>query len=235
MKWSENEVEVLKEEYPENGAEIPELDRTDQAIMAKAERIGLYSYEARRNEVSDEKLKQLRDEGLTYQEIADKVNVSKSHVYSRFKSFDKESRLKPSSITQMSDTEKAYVAGIIDGEGCIGLWTSKLERDGWTRERIVPSVVVEMTSEETVSHIAKVIGNKSYNEYPPTNGNKRNYKISVQAQNEVKELLKQIKPFLVEKDKQAEKVINYCEGREAHKPYTEEEFEMVEDLKDMRL
>lgn len=39
--WTEKEISILKEKYPEQGPDIPELDRTRKAIYSKAKDLGL--------------------------------------------------------------------------------------------------------------------------------------------------------------------------------------------------
>jgi len=98
--WSDEELEILRREYPEKGSEIPELkNRSREAIHQKASKMGLETKkdgrskpkgatkeQVRKSKEIDKlvpKMKELKEQGLSFAEVADELGVSSSAVYKR--------------------------------------------------------------------------------------------------------------------------------------------------------
>lgn len=188
-------------------------------------------------DINEEELLKKKRKGMTYQEIADSVGCSKSAVYRRFKDIDVDPRvlLKPSNLNDLSDDEKAYIAGIVDGEGSIGLWKHRQKLKDHDKVSIRPNVRIGMTDEEVIDYIAETVGTGSRtHKHKELENFDKQHIFALQSQNEVRDFLEQVKPYLRAKSDQAELLIEYCENRNPHEPYTEEELNMVDELKEMK-
>lgn len=106
----------------------------------------------------------------------------------------------------MVDTDIAYAAGFFDGEGCITIGTN-----GSVEARIVN------TNRAVLEKLESVFGGSITNRSQKTN--KRQYAYSFYGDNAI-EFLTTIKPFLIEKLKQADTVLEYFALRNELKPIT---------------
>ena len=115
----------------------------------------------------------------------------------------------------LSETEKAYIAGIIDGEGSILL--AKKERG------FVPVVIVTNTSEILIDFLEKKIGGRIRTKAQGM-GSKPIWRLVVANRPSVYPLLKLLLPYLVVKRERAGLIIQWCEKRHtSRQPLTEEE------------
>jgi hypothetical protein len=98
----------------------------------------------------------------------------------------------------MTETDKAYLAGIIDGEGCITILKRKPKAEGRSYAYTL-SVIVCMTSEVVVDWLLERYpkGYKSIQERPNIM-HKTQYRFGVDSLNAI-ELLQDILPYVVEK------------------------------------
>jgi len=97
--WSEEEEKILVDMYPEKGADVP-LDRPRKAIHQKASEMGIecekdttknLTREVAKRQVEKSreidrlipKMKELKEQGLSFREVADELGVSISAVYRR--------------------------------------------------------------------------------------------------------------------------------------------------------
>lgn len=121
-------------------------------------------------------------------------------------------------MRQFLETEKAYLAGIIDGEGTITFAVSRPH----ARSRYVhaqPTVAIINTNSLLIEHLVTLLGiGKTY--VMPKYGfmKKPAWRIQIHKRREVLDLLVQILPFLIVKRPQAEKVIEFCTSRLAKTP-----------------
>lgn len=109
----------------------------------------------------------------------------------------------------LTDLEIGYLAGLIDGEGSIGLTYDK------TRNRLTPCLAIYNTNQKIVEHCKEILKGgiiKSYQIKPsrliPT-PKKRIFQIKFQSRWAILELLKLISPYLAGKKEQAELMIEY--------------------------
>lgn len=187
-------------------------------------------------DIDKEDLIELRNKGLTYEEIAEELEVSDSTVYRRFRDMDIGSRhtVKSSNIREMSELDRAYIAGIVDGEGSIGLYEQTQKRKDYEKTSLRPTVQIAMTDKETVGYVGRTAGSgsKSY-KYTKSDNWKEQEKFAIQAQNDIIDFLEQIRPYLITKKDQAELMLEYCRNRDPHKPYSEREYEIKEKLSEL--
>lgn len=108
----------------------------------------------------------------------------------------------------MNETDKAYIAGLFDGEGCISIRENKGKK-GYVNPVIVMDCIISMTDFETVEWVHKVSGLGSLYIRDRT---KENYKDQLRwaaSSNQAAEFLKLILPYLHNKKEQAEIAIEF--------------------------
>lgn len=115
-------------------------------------------------------------------------------------------------IRTLKDTEAAYLAGIIDGEGTVGLYQG-FRKSG--RPYKIVLVSVSNTDETLMAWLVSIGGgfvarDKSKSRKPHW---KPSFTWAVQAHVDVLGLLKQTLPYLVIKKSRAEMIIDYLEGK----------------------
>jgi hypothetical protein len=103
----------------------------------------------------------------------------------------------------MNSNQLAYIAGIIDGEGCITILKSKKKH--CVSYGYSPSVFVVMTSEPVITWLAETIGSGFITTSRPRPDNRRNYRYNLTGSKAI-QLVKDIYPYLVEKKAQAETI-----------------------------
>lgn len=124
------------------------------------------------------------------------------------------------------DTDDAYLAGLIDGEGTISL-----------RRRKRGDIIAELSLVNTSPIILDTFGvSKLYirkRRFTP-NG-KEVIEVVVQRLNDILSILKRVYPFLRLKKRQAELMIEFCESRlsRGRVKYSERELEIQRELHDL--
>ena len=131
----------------------------------------------------------------------------------------------------------AYLAGIIDGEGCIAIYGyhgNWIMSHGKRHRGFRLDVKVGMGEPEAVQLLMKTFGGSIYVRKITPNGNKPSYSWTVSAKLAIA-CLRQLIPFLRVKKAQAEIALEFWDVREAmgHKygwnPYSESEFAKLVD------
>ena len=114
----------------------------------------------------------------------------------------------------LTETEKAYIAGIIDGEGCIMIL--KIARGKNVSHYL--KIFVKMTHRQTIEWLHGKIGGKFYT-YHHNNG--KNWKDCFECNiptRTVVDLLKLIYPYLITKKKQAALALEFGKIHEWYRP-----------------
>ena len=126
----------------------------------------------------------------------------------------------------ISAFELGWFCGIIDGEGCIGLWS----RGGKRSSEYKPGVRMSNTSKDIIDAYCSVLdrlGVGYHVTYYDRGGNRKEYwNVSVEGFKRLSKLLPYIKDALVCKRKQATLVWEWCESRTSKQfkmSYTERE------------
>lgn len=115
--------------------------------------------------------------------------------------------LKVEAIRELKIEEKAYLAGIIDGEGCITI--SKATSGKYVSFR--PLVEITNTNFEALKQIGQILGVKcTFFELKGKNGRKDYHRVVLYKTKQILSLLSQIIPYLLIKKRQAELVANFC-------------------------
>jgi hypothetical protein len=104
----------------------------------------------------------------------------------------------------MKDTEAAWLAGLIDGDGC---FTATKRTKGGVEYRS-PVMLIDMTHEATIRYIAELFGATYYPTSQP--GRKQAYRVQLMGNN-LRSLLAHCMPFFVTKKVQAEIVAEWMD------------------------
>lgn len=104
----------------------------------------------------------------------------------------------------MNETDRAYIAGLIDGEGSISISGSYVPRLG--RKHICLGVKISMQSEEAIAFFAQKVGVNKYKSMISTGAYQ-----CVLWQKKAKDLLVEIMPYLITKRDRAQFAIWFYE------------------------
>ena len=118
--------------------------------------------------------------------------------------------------------EKAYLAGLIDGEGCITILKSskknKRKDKVWVSYR--PVIVISNTSLRLLEHAQDIIGlGEIYDRVHYDPNCKLQHGLHIYRKADVSQLCKQLVPFLFEKKAQAEIIVTACSENNLAKYY----------------
>lgn len=109
-----------------------------------------------------------------------------------------------------NDTDLAYIAGIVDGEGCIRIKKSNPNPGIRVTPGYHAAIQIRMVDESAISFIQQVLGGSYYKESAPAPNRRPLFLYA--AQNLIAErVLRKILPFLKVKRKQAELVLSLVE------------------------
>ena len=101
----------------------------------------------------------------------------------------------PLAARELSEQERAYVAGILDGEGCLGV--------GWRLKKYVtPTVQVSNTKVELLHWLSERFGGAVY-EHAPREGNRQACYLWTLAGTKALRVIEAALPYLVIKREQA--------------------------------
>lgn len=129
----------------------------------------------------------------------------------------------------ISETNIAWLAGIIDGEGCI-----TIVKSGKGNKYLVPVVAIVNTNKAIITKICEIldIADISYCIRIKANGKNNIQEIALRSSKRVSQTLKLVTPYLIGKSRQAAKVLAFCESRAScyNKAYTEENFKLREEV-----
>lgn len=113
----------------------------------------------------------------------------------------------------MTDVDLAYIAGIIDGEGCITIQKSHKKR--CSHASYQPMIVVLMTSEPVIRYLTNKIDGGWFTIAQPRPNNRQTYRFVVTGNNAYS-LLERARQYMVEKQNQVDKILElrqYCKGQ----------------------
>ncbi len=134
-------------------------------------------------------------------------------------------------------TDAAYLAGLIDGDGSMGLYRIRdCHKDGrYGIPRYLPRLSISNTNIGLLERVQEVWGGNIYaakSGYRPGNPVHR---MQWQTQAGIVSILQSIKPYLILKSKQADELLDYCIrriNRSTHKAhYSECELLLAKSIK----
>lgn len=134
--------------------------------------------------------------------------------------------LKPVPAITMTDAERGYLAGILDGEGSFGM--SPLRR-----KQINVYVTVSNTDRRIVDFLQRCtgIGRVIQQPFRKSPNHRVQYIWNIGARNELRALLPLVIPLLVGKAEQAKTLLEYCERRAEGGPQEDRDFELAAIVK----
>lgn len=108
----------------------------------------------------------------------------------------------------MSITDWAYIAGIIDGEGCIDIYSPGLLALG--KKRFSPRIVVTQRDSRLTDYLIEATGVGEL--APRASGDFVEYRWRVNKRDDIVNLLECVRPFLVMKRQQADILLDRIKG-----------------------
>ena len=136
----------------------------------------------------------------------------------------------------------AYLAGIIDGEGCITIERNGKRRKSTGRLGLQPSITVTNTDCNLIAHCEQIFASIGAQAYIKSSiagkRNKRCYWLVCKGQEKVRTALKALLPYLVAKRGQAQLTMKFIESRttDGHpkgKGYSDDELALMEDIQEL--
>jgi hypothetical protein len=136
----------------------------------------------------------------------------------------------------MKEAELAYIAGLVDGEGYIGI-----RKASWRKYHHLKLLVQITNSDreviEWINSLARVLVGAGYIEvFKGRKGRRDRYTFKLEGMKSIKQFLQMILPYLRIKKKQAELVLRFISVREKRgwtKPYSDEEYRIYNLLKEI--
>lgn len=133
-------------------------------------------------------------------------------------------------MNKLTETEKAYLAGLIDGEGCFNIDKkksvhTKREHDFTGRVLIVNSNL------DMMSWVLRTVGEGGIYVYKKAYSNKwKPVHRWVICGNKAQDFVKQIYPYLQAKTKQAELFLSFPSGHKGYRGRTDEQYKLQETI-----
>lgn len=136
----------------------------------------------------------------------------------------------PLEAREWTDIQSAWLAGLIDGEGSIGIWRYQRRgnRSGWAFR---PVVEIFNTNRLLIDRILEIVGPawSAVKDLPRKSHHKQCWKVAIRAR-AISDTLTRVHPFLVAKAEQAQLVVAFCEVRKASPARTEDDYLLYEDF-----
>jgi len=192
---------------------------------------------------SRERMKKVRDYLKRYHEIWREKNRERVRTASRerarkYRLLKHRSKKEETHVKELSEAEKGYLAGLIDGEGTIsiGKKNNKTGRLGFT---LTPSVSIANTNEGLIRYCQSLIGGCVYKGKRRKPNHHAKFTLRVHRHTEIMKILEQVYPYLRIKKKHAELLMEYCKSRIKKRryissvtvPYDENELRIHEEIR----
>ncbi len=110
----------------------------------------------------------------------------------------------------ITEIEKSYIAGLVDGEGTIGIYPYKSPKNIYVYF-FRPMIAISMTSERPILWCYNTTGLGSNRNQLSDYGQKKLYRWQVGGELECISLIEAIKPYLLVKDEQANLLLEFFE------------------------
>lgn len=239
-KWTQEELEKLKMIYPTGSkSEIMTHfpDRHWRRIRLKAKKLGLKIGHRRDDYWTDEEIKFLENNyrAMTDKEISKYIERdAKAIQYKRVEIGLKKRKNDnfSSSLPELTEVEKAYLAGLLDADGSISLFKYKINQNEKISSRVSVAVSITSANKEFTEEINKMVGGVAKRRSDV------HYETVIAKQIDILTFLQNLLPYLRLKKKQAQIMINYCKDRiETRRqkgdnaPYSEKSFKLAKQIK----
>jgi hypothetical protein len=110
----------------------------------------------------------------------------------------------------LSETQAAYLAGLLDGEGCFTFLRQGVGKGHSRAATVYPQVILSMTHEPTVAWVAELLGYRYYDRSGGKRGPRWNiaYRFAIYGR-KAQELCKALMPYLITKRVHAEVLLAF--------------------------
>ncbi len=127
-------------------------------------------------------------------------------------------------MNKLSETEKAYIAGLLDGEGCLTVGRLK-PHNGKREHRFICRILVVNTDLTMMLWLQKTVGDGGIYEYKKAGGEnwKPCHRWYLNGQKSI-ELIRQVYPYLQIKRRQAELLLNFPANYKNFKGLSDEQY-----------
>ena len=117
-------------------------------------------------------------------------------------------------MTKSNEVEKSWLACAIDGEGSLGIRSTGLKRNQYSR------FMVANTDYKFIKKVSKLTEGKITTQRQSKGhlGKKTVYWVTINKHKDVLDILKQILPYLIIKKKKAKRIITFINNRSWNKP-----------------
>lgn len=144
---------------------------------------------------------------------------------------------------KINDIQIGWIAGIIDGEGCIDFQQSKSKYYTTDRQGLdvyyYPRVRISMTHPQTLIHLQELLTKLNVGHHiswknPTEKKWKKGWSISITGLKRVQRFLGYLTPYLVTKKSEAEQMIDFINLRllhEQHDGYSKEETALIQKIR----
>jgi len=218
-KWHDEEVQILIKLYPNTKISdiANKLGRSWKSVSAKASLLGLCRRKRWQNKQwSDEDLIKLKS--LFPCSSKNQLVVALSnHTWGAIRY--KARRLKLSqyawqynyltSTYQLSDVERAYLAGIIDGEGSISLIDNRKS----SQRKLTPVIAIGNTNLKMIEWLSGHLPKHYKHSKQGWKSSRLMWIIRISGMHRVRWVLEQVKPYLIAKREQADVLLEFCQLR----------------------
>lgn len=233
IKWSTEEIKILNDNFrlaPKNNLLELLPKRNWDGIKHKASRLGIQRmFRCWRPEL---------DEALRIAYLSQSSTTEISNILGRRNIHNRASQLglkRPVKLlimlrtVKLTEKEKGYVAGIIDGEGTITFANMK-------KKRPTPKITLANTNFELIDYLQRIIGGQIV--YPKKHPDRKAVAVlNIQGLRNCLPLLMSISQDLIVKKKHAQLMLDWCDVRyhrdNWNQPQTEKERSIVAELRDL--
>jgi intein-encoded DNA endonuclease-like protein len=156
-----------------------------------------------------ERAKDLRREGYSYSEISKTLGIPHTTCWRYIHQFFKQRWDGRLPVYNLSEAEKGYLAGIIDGEGTIGIYNNK------SHQYIIKRVIIHVanTDERLVKYLKSLVPNFRIARRLREGKRKPVYYLRIEGQVNQYSFLKSIEPYLVLKRDKARQALDWLKKR----------------------
>jgi hypothetical protein len=115
-------------------------------------------------------------------------------------------------MNALSETQKAYLAGLIDGEGCLTILKNKSQQNENVSPVYTACLIIVMTDSEVIQYIKDLLGVGSiFIQHRENQGLKHSdtYRYTLNTHGKLYELLSSISPYMIVKRDEAAILLEY--------------------------
>lgn len=220
------------------------LNRTEGSIYARARKLGVPLKKiAKKPHWTDKEIDQLKK----YYETGSREDLQKLFPDRNWGGISHKGRrlqqarasvthyLRPRSVGELTHDQRAYLAGLLDGEGTITISVRKNKADPLKGgSPITPLITITNTNKELIDHLHAILNGSTIKTHGRLGiGDKDVWVLQIARILDVKALLEQIAPYLFVKKRQAGLLLEFCNLRLQDKwmRYNPRLFEIAKEIR----